>query len=160
MPFNKKKFIKIAAIVAIAGVLIGSGVVYYMFNMPHRNAQSEKTDYAVNASQIVNEYLADAAMANEKYLAADGNSKILEITGIVARITEDFRGRKVVLLKSESDKAGVHCAFLPEAGERAAKLAIGQKASIKGVIRSGASYDPDFDLYENVVLEQCDVVGR
>ncbi len=160
MSFNKKKIIKIVAIVAIAGILIGLGVVYYMFNMPHRNAQSEKTDFSVNASQLVNEYLTDAAGANEKYLSADGNSKILEVTGTVALITEDFSGRRVVLLKEESEKVGVNCAFLPESGENAAKLVIGQKASIKGVIRSGANYDPDFDLYENVVMEQCDVVGR
>jgi len=160
MSINKKKIIKTGAVLVLAGILVGVGAIYYLFNIPHRNAQAEKTDFSINASQLVNEYLAGAAGANEKYLSADGNSKILEVTGTVALITEDFSGRKVVLLKEDSDKAGVNCTFLHEAGENAVKLVIGQKASIKGVIRSGANYDPDFDLYENVVMEQCDVVGR
>lgn len=131
-----------------------------MFNMPHRDVQSTKADFSLNSSEIVAEYLNDANSANNKYLAADGDSKVLEITGTVNKISDDFDGKKVVLLKNDSDKAGVSATFTPETSANAAKLEVGQKVTLKGVIRSGAAYDSDLELYENVILEKSDVVTK
>ena len=36
---KKKKILKIAAIIIIAGLVIGGGTGLYMFNMPQRNVQ-------------------------------------------------------------------------------------------------------------------------
>lgn len=155
---KKKKILKIGAILLIAGLLIGGGTVLYMFNMPHRNVQSASTDFKLTASQLVVEYLNDQSTANEKYLADDGDSKILEVTGTVKKISNDFDGQKVILLQSGSDKAGVSCSFTPETSINAANIQIGQTITIKGVIRSGASYDEDLEMYENVILEKSDLV--
>jgi len=157
---KKKKILKIAAIIIIAGLIIGGGTALYMFNMPQRNVQTAKTDYSLTASQIVEEYLADKDAANNKYLSGDGNSKILVITGAVNKISEDFNGQKVVLLKETGDKAGISASFTAETSRNADALQIGSTVSIKGVIRSGASYDSDLELYENVILEKCDVVKK
>jgi hypothetical protein len=35
---------------------------------------------------------------------------------------------------------------------------VGQAITVKGVIRSGASYDEDLEMYENVILEKSDIV--
>jgi hypothetical protein len=155
---KRKKIIRTIAIIGIAGLLIGGGVGLYMFNKPHRDVQSARTDYALTSSQIVREYLSDNAAANQKYLAADGDSKILEIAGEVRHISENFNGQKVVLLKSAKDKAGVSATFTPETNENLDGIMVGQTITIKGVIRSGASYDEDLGLYENVILEKSDVV--
>ena len=157
---KKKKILKIAAILIIAGVIIGGSIGLYMFNMPQRNVQTAKVDYTLTGSQIVAEYLAGKEAANKKYLSGDGNSKILVITGTVNKISDDFNGQKVVLLKETGDKAGVSAAFTEETSHNADDLQIGSTASIKGVIRSGASYDNDLGLYENVILEKCDVVKK
>ncbi|NCU33283.1 MAG: hypothetical protein EOM23_10235, partial [Candidatus Moranbacteria bacterium] len=87
---KKRKILKIAAIVVAAGLVIGVSVGLYMYFMPHRDVQKSATDYKLSTSELVTEYLADGAAANKKYLAEDGNSKILEVTGTVARISEDF----------------------------------------------------------------------
>lgn len=155
---KRKKIIKIGIITVVAGIVIAGSVGFYMFNMPHRNVQSAKADFSLTALQLVEEYLADAKAANEKYLAADGDSKILKVTGTVSKISDDFDGQKVVLLQNDSDKAGVSAAFTPETSTNAAKLEIGQNVIIKGVIRSGAAYDSDLELYENVILEKSDIV--
>ncbi len=74
----KKKIIKIVVILIVAGTLIGGGAALYLFNMPHRNVQSSKSDYSLTGSEIVAEYLANKDAANQKYLASDGDSKILD----------------------------------------------------------------------------------
>ena len=135
-------------------------IAYYMFNMPHRDVQSTESDYVLTVSDVVGEYLENSEAANQKYLAANGESKILEITGEIKKISEDFNGLKVVLLKGTSDKAGVSATFTEESGKRAESLKVGEKVTIKGVIRSGASFDPDLELYENVILEKSDLVTK
>ncbi|MBW6489947.1 MAG: OB-fold putative lipoprotein [Lentimicrobium sp.] len=154
-----KKIVKIGAILLIVGLLIGLSTAYYMFNKPHRDTQSAKTDFTVTSTQIVQEYLENNAAANEKYLSDDGDSKILEITGTVNNISEDFNGLVVILLKSENDKAGVSCSFTEETNDRAKTLRIGQTVTIKGVIRSGAAYDEDLEMYENVIVEKSNVLN-
>lgn len=146
------------AILLMAGLLTGVVIIIYMFNMPQRNVQNSDTDFSLTTSQLVTEYLSNAKAANDKYLAEDGDSKILEITGTVATISENFDGQKVVLLKEGTDKAGINCIFLAETGANAVNLKIGETTTIKGVIRSGAAYDEDLELYEHVILDKCDVV--
>ena len=92
-------------------MLIGGGIGYYLFNMPHRHVQEAKSDYSLSASEIVNEYLTNKDAANVKYLADNGESKILQITGEVSQITDGFDGEKIVLLKNAADKAGVSATF-------------------------------------------------
>ncbi|MBW6489954.1 MAG: YceI family protein [Lentimicrobium sp.] len=89
-----------------------------MFNKPHRDTQSAKTDFTASSARILQEYFENNATANEKYLSADGDSKILEITRTVSKISEDFDGLAVVLLKNENDKAGVSFAVDGEANYR------------------------------------------
>jgi len=95
----KKKVFKVILVIIGAAILIGGGVGYYMFNKPARDVQNTKTDFSYNASEIVNEYLTDAQKANAKYLDEAGNSKVLEISGTVAEISEDFNKQTVILLK-------------------------------------------------------------
>ena len=156
----KKKIIRIVILFIAAAVLVGGGVGLYMFNKPARDVQNTKTDYSYKASDIVSEYLSDSKKANDKYLDESGNSKVLEISGFVAKISEDFNKQKVILLKADSDKAGVSCTFTDETNSQVAKIKIGDQITIKGVIRSGASFDEDLDLYENVIIEKSGLVSN
>lgn len=155
---TKGKIIKIGLITFGIGVLIAAGIVLYLFNMPHRDVQASATDYRVVASEIVNEYLTNPETANNIYLDNDGESGILEVSGQVASITEDFNNQKVVLLQSPGDKAGVSCTFTVETNNQVSVLTKGQTIIVKGVIRSGASYDEDLEMYEHVILEKCAIV--
>lgn len=152
----KKKIL----IIISAGVVIVASVALYMYNMPARDVQATKTDYNFKASAIVKEYLADPEKANQKYLDDEGESKVLEITGIVADISEDFNKQKVILLKSDTDKAGVSASFTSETNKSTQGVNIGDEITIKGVIRSGASYDEDLGMYEHVILEKSDIITQ
>ncbi len=153
----KNKTVK--TILTIVGfvILITGGVGYYMFNMPHRDIQATSADYKLSAGEIVEEYLNNSAAANEKYLDEEGESKVLIITGKIVSITTDFNDQKVVLLKDNNVKAGVNCTFLPETN---INFNEGDVISVKGVIRSGASFDEDLEMYENVILEKCNLVNN
>ena len=155
---KKRKVFRIIAIIGIAGLLVGGGIGLYMFNKPHRDVQSAQADYVLSSSQIVTEYLADYQTANQKYLAADGNSKILEISGEVSEISENFNGQKVVLLYGVKDRAGVSAIFTAETNDNLKGIKVGRKITVKGVIRSGASYDEDLEMYENVIIDKSDIV--
>lgn len=157
---KNKKILKIGLILFAAVIVIAGGIGLYLFNLPHRDVQASKSDFSVTTTQIVTEYLIDKDRANQKYLSSDGDSKILEVTGIVNKISEEFNGLKVVLLKSNEDKAGVSATFSVETRSNAASLQVGQTVTLKGVIRSGASYDEDLGLYENVILEKSDLLAK
>lgn len=152
---TKNKIIKIGLIILVIGIVSAASVALYLFNMPHRNVQATDTDYKVSAHDIVTEYLNNYDLANDKYLDEEGESKVFEVTGKVAAITEDYNHQKVVLLKADDDNAGVSCTFMSETNSQVASLSIGQTISVKGVIRSGATYDEDLELYEDVILEKC-----
>lgn len=151
----KNKIIRNLLILVGAIILAGGAVGLYMFNMPHRDVGATKTDYTLSATDIVEEYLQDSHSANDKYLKEDGDSKILEIKGKIASISTDFNDQKVILLKNENAKAGVTCTFTKETNQSVENLKTGQVITVKGVIRSGASYDEDLEMYENVNLEKC-----
>lgn len=157
---KKKRIFRLLAILVISGIIIGGAIAIYLFNMPQRDIQASEVDYELTSTEIVNEYLNDFDAANQKYLASDGESKILVITGLVSNISEDFKGQKVILLKNTDDKAGVNATLIPESDLQIEDLKIGDMISVKGVIRSGASYDDDLEMYENVILEKATIIEK
>ena len=157
---KKRKIIRIAAILAVSGALIGGGTAFFMFNSPHRDVLAAEADYSLSSSEIVLEYLTDKQSADEKYLAEDGNSKILAVTGTISRISENYNKEKVILIKEGQDKAGVSATLTAETNHKAAHLGQGEQVTVKGVIRSGASYDEDLGLYEHVILEKSDILEQ
>jgi hypothetical protein len=157
---TKRKLIKTALILAVVGIAGAAGIGIYVFNKPHRDVQSAAVDFTLTSNALAREYLNDPQRANQKYLDDSGDSKIMAVTGRVHSISRDMNQQLVVLLKDEGDKAGVSCTFSAATNTSAEKLAVGQTVTIKGVIRSGAGYDADLDLYEDVIIEKSDVLKQ
>jgi len=152
----KKKVLIALALIALSAI----GYVAYLWFMPHRDIQATKADAEVTASTLVDEFLADAGAANAKYLDAEGESKVLIISGEVTKIDTDQLGQKVLLLKSNpTDKLGVSCTFTAETNNQVSGVKIGDQIKIKGVIRSGAEYDEDLDLIINAVVEKSSIAN-
>lgn len=153
-----KKIIKYVLIIFLIGFVAAGGVVYYLFNMPDRDVQGAKADFQTSSTQLVEEYMKDATVANQKYLAENGESAIVEVSGTVANIEQDFNDKWVVLLQGEDDKAGVRCSFTEIEQEKIKKLKPGTEIHVKGVIESGANYDEDLMMYEHVNLGKCALI--
>ncbi len=148
---------KIILIIVIAGIL---AAVYpaYLYFMPHRDVQDTEAFAALSSKQLVDEYLKDNAKANAKYLEKDGNSKVLIIEGVISSITKDQNDQTVILLKDADEEAGVNCTFLKDAESRIKNLKVGDNIKIKGFITLGASYDDDMEMYEDVIMQDCDII--
>ncbi|GAB4123908.1 MAG: hypothetical protein OHK0045_04060 [Raineya sp.] len=149
---KKNIFLVLLGLIAVA-----AGIIIYLFNMPHRDVKATKEDYVLEASAIVAEYLKDPEKANQKYLAEDGDSKIIVVSGVVSAISEDAQNNKVVLLKKDNEKTGVSCTMLSEEKDKVAQLKKGNIVKIKGVIQSGASFDEDLGMYEPAILNKCSI---
>ena len=153
-----KKVIKKILLTGVIIAALGSGYVIYLFNMPHRDVQSVSAFVEIESDLLVNEFLMNLEEANSKYLAEDGESKVIIVRGRVASITEDQRSQKVILLKEENTKVGVNVTFMHHTNKNVNGIKIGDIVSIKGVVRSGAEFDEDLDLYEDVIIEKSDIV--
>lgn len=151
----KSKLIKIISAIVIIALIY----VAYLWFMPHRDIQSTKAFKTIGATELVNEFLTDKESANQMYLDTEGESKVLTVTGTIASISTDQLGQQVILLKNSDEKMGVSCSFTLETNEQTSNLTLGNKVSIKGVVRSGAEYDEDLDLFENVILEKCSIIN-
>ena len=143
----------------ISGLVIGGGIALYIFNMPHRDVQASSVDFHMDAKVLVDEYLTDLDGSNNKYLQEEGDSKIIAVKGIVSAMDVDMNQQRVVLLKDENQEAGVSCTFMESTNVHAESLQLGDEVTIKGVIRAGAGYDEDLELYEDVIMEKCDILS-
>ena len=106
-----KKTIKRIGLIILAGVILAGSIGAYMWFKPHRNVQATKAFAELKVAELINEFSTDAAKANEKYLARDGNSKVLIIEGRVSKIATNQNGEKVLVLKDEGAKVGVSATF-------------------------------------------------
>lgn len=155
---TRKSIIKITALILAVGIVVALAFGIFLFNKPHRNVQEASIDFNLTASQLVDDYLADPKASDEKYLDEEGNSRIVAITGEVYSKTLDLNNQIVIVLKKPEAKAGVSCTFMASTNKSAEVLSLRQTITIKGVIRSGASFDSDLGLYEDVIVEKCDVL--
>jgi len=153
---KKKKIIKIIAGVVILGIVTAVIIVVSIFMTPHRDVKNTATDFKVNAKVLVDEYIADASSANQKYLSDDGDSKIFEVTGRVDQMFKNQKNQDVILLKPAEDELGVQCTFIT--GESIDGIAVDNTITIKGKIEQGASYDEDLEIGEDVIIGEGSLI--
>ena len=151
---TKKKPFKSGLTIVIAGIVLGIGIAIILFNMPHRNIQNSDADYSLTVNDLVTEYLNDSQSANNKYLSEDGDSKILEVSGTIKHVRRNLRDQIVITLESMNTPAGVNATLDATIDVNIKELTIGKNISIKGVIRSGATYDSDMELYQNAIIDK------
>jgi hypothetical protein len=153
---KKKKIIKIVLGIIFLGIVSVAVAILIIFKTPHRDVKNTETDFTINAKTLVDEYLENSELANKKYLAEDGDSKIFEVTGRVDQIFKNQKSEDVILLKPENKALGVQCTFI--LGELISSVVIGNQITVKGKIEKGASIDKDLEIGEDVLIGQCSLV--
>ena len=139
-------------------VLVGIGVTLNILFAPHIDVQATESFEKTTVGSFVDQAIKDINTFNDKYLAADGESKVIEIEGIVYEVSQNMNNETVILLKDNSFKdAGVLCTMLDTL--QAVNPAINSKVAIKGIVRSGAEFDEDLELYIDAVLEKGKIIN-
>ncbi len=141
------------------GIIIAVAFLPNMLRLASRAVPEVSTDLSCQAGEIVNDYLRDANKSEKKYFRKEGFPKVLKITGTVAELYENAKGQKIVLLKDKNAKAGVIATFMNESNSLLEDLVAGDEITLKGVIQTGAYFDTDLEIYEDVVLDKSEIIS-
>lgn len=148
-----KKYLKLGLVACLLLATLGAGTAYYLFNLPHRDVQSSRSDLQISVSQLIETYLSDPDLANNRFLSADGDSKILELTGQLHSTGADFNGNTVLIFRDDARAIDVNIYL--EAKQTETIPLPGETVRIKGVITSGTAYDEDLAQYTPITIAQA-----
>jgi Tfp pilus assembly protein PilV len=138
-----RNWVKVALIIGGIGLLAAAGVVYYVYNKPHRDVSSEK-GVQLSAQNLYDAFRTNENNANKLYL-----DKAIELTGEVADISTNQDGKTVVNFKTSDPLVVINCTFKDNPGE----LKPGQTITFKGIC---TGYIPD----ANVVINEGVLVKK
>lgn len=124
------------ALIALILILGGAGYGYYMWNKPHQNMATAKTDIAIDATALFNEYNADENACNAKYL-----EKVIAVSGKVKEVTNDEGAVKVSL--DTGGEFGVRCELSTTTTHARTTFTPGESVTFKGTC-SGLNFDVQF----------------
>lgn len=120
---GKLKYIPVILFVALIGAFI---IWRYAFRESGMNVSSEKPDYTLTSSGLLQSFETDENAANALYLA-----KILLVSGTVESVSSDSLGISVYLKEGDAI-AGVICSFEKESIDTAL-IRKGIRVNIKGI---------------------------
>jgi hypothetical protein len=149
---NKLKY---PAIAGLCFLLLGAGIGLDVWFQPHRDVKSAPVFAEFGVDDFTSEFIDRPLEAKEKYLAEDGDSKIVTMSGKISSIETNLKGETVIELRGKREEAGARFTLMEDQKEKATKFAVGDSAKITGVVSAGAIYDEDFGRYLNAILEQA-----
>jgi hypothetical protein len=141
-----KKRIIIGGIVLVA--IIAAVYAWYEYNRTMPGLADAPADYSVNATVLINEFVADETGANKKYL-----NKILAVKGMVKKVESDGHA-SVVVLGDTTDMSSVRCLFDSTSNPDVTALQRGHAITVKGAI-TGFNKDETGLLGSDVQLNRC-----
>ncbi len=137
-----KKYLKIIVGLVVIGIIAAIAVGLYVFRKAPESVANKKADIIVSCKQLVSEYETDEQAANQKYL-----DKVLEVTGIVADISNDSSGINITLRDNESIQ-GVVCRIV-EKNDFSDNISVGDSITVKGIC---TGYLMDVILNKGVIM--------
>ncbi len=142
-----KKGLKNLLILGLIGALIGAGVVYYVFNKPHRDVKGEVPTYTMDAQDLYSEYNENEDAGNAKF-----GDKVIQISGSIVDISDE--GGEISLVLNDEMEA-INCALdsmmIVNNKALVENLEIGKNVTLKGKCDG-------FDMIMGVVLTRCYIV--
>ena len=127
---------KTLLIIGLICILAGGGLVYWIFNKPHRDVTQEKA-VQLTAQKLFDAFKANEAAANQRYL-----DKAIELSGEVGEVIKNQEGQIVVNFKTNDPLFVINCTFKTNPGE----LKVGQNITFKGIC---TGYIPDANVVIN-----------
>ena len=115
-------------IALLAGLVVAGGIVYFVYNKPHRDVATEEAEYVLTADELFDEYEADEEAANAKYL-----DKTVQVSGTISEVgANDARQSFVILAAENAMIGGVSATFQGEQSELEESIKVSLKCRCTG----------------------------
>jgi len=147
--------LKFPSLTAFCFVLLAAGTGLDIWFAPHRDVRTAPVFDEFNVDHFTAEFVDNYQAATDKYLAEDGDSKIVTMSGTISDIDTNLRGDIVIELRGERPEAGARFTLLEDQKTAAAKLKTGDAVKLTGVVSAGAEFDKDLNRYLDAILEQA-----
>ena len=136
----KRNWIKKTLAIAGTLLLVGIGVIWYLFSKKYEDTATVKAEYSLPASQLLQEFKTNLAEANKRY-----TEKIVTVTG---RVTEIESADTTVNIKMIDTTSGDYVIFAFQSQDMKAVKQIkeGDSVSLKGSC-SGGEYSNILDAH-------------
>lgn len=119
-----KKILQIGLLLAIVGTAVG----FMIYNKPHQDMQSAKSDFQMTATELFDYFESDEPTANKKYL-----DKVIEINGTVQLVSKDEDGMTAITLDAGGMLGGVICKLDDLTQHKRSQFEIGESVHFKGI---------------------------
>ncbi len=129
----------------LAIIIIAGAIGFYLFNkgpVNVKNAQAVKVDAAI----LYQAFLKDSVQGRQTYA-----NKILEVTGMVTKVSKNQQNQVIVMLQTNEGGAYINCTMEDEA----VSLTENQQAVLKGICTGMGMGDPDLGILGDVYLVRC-----
>jgi tRNA_anti-like len=120
--------------------LVTFGVIYVMYNKPHRDPATEKS-IPVSSMELFRSFEEDEAQANKRYL-----DKVLEISGKITEVTANQDMTPIIVLETENMVFGIRCTM----NDSETKVQVGEVVTIKGIC---TGYLSDVVITNAIIIE-------
>lgn len=141
------KWVKKVLILGGVVIMIGAGVVWYLFSKKFANTKEVAADYIINANDFIKEFQKSDSLANAKY-----SEKIIVVNGIVSEVESADTTTNIKMVDTTSGSYIIF-AFQSENQQEAKKLKPGDKVSIKGSCSNGIY--SDILETESITFKRC-----
>ena len=131
-----KKIITIGLLLAV----VGAGVGFMIYNKPHQNMQSAKSDFKMTATELFSDFEANETTANTKYL-----DKVIELNGTVQSVSEE-ENKVSITLDAGGLMGGVICQLDELSKHKRTEFKKGETVQMKGLCTG---------MLMDVVLVRC-----
>ena len=109
-------------------LLVSATVGVYLYNKPHQDIQHAKADFHLPASALFEEFEADEAAANIKYL-----DKVVEVSGKIISVSETDQGLPSLTLDGGGEMFGVICQMDQHSKHQELDFEEGDEVSLRGI---------------------------
>jgi hypothetical protein len=138
-----KRYLKIALIVALLG-LIGGGVVsYLLYNKPHRNIEKSNVDFMLTSTELLAAFELNPQESEKKF-----NGKVVLVSGKIGSVGDSDGGINAIL-SVDNGFFGVNCSFTKDAALPVDQTKTDSIIKVKGECKG---------YIDDVILVNCSIV--
>jgi len=132
-------------------IAIGAGVGYYFYNKKPLNPDDVSPDAKTTSTELYQAFASDTVVAKKNF---SRKNEVLEVSGIVSRISQNQDKQTIILLKTNEAGASLNCTMEGPA----VNIKEGDSARLKGFCTGMGAGDADLGIAADVYMIRCYII--